>query len=104
MTDTSGVVAPKYNQIIAGNCKVKLGEFPAKYIDLVVTSPPYDNIRDYKGYSFTGEDFQEIVNPEVRQPIYSSKIGRWQTDLSADEQRLVDVRAGDLLQELGYQK
>ena len=52
----------------------------------------------------TRKDFQEIVNPEVRQPIYSSKIGRWQTDLSADEQRLVDVRAGDLLQELGYQK
>ena len=66
MPDMCDVVTPKYNQIIAGNCKAKLGEFPAKYIDLVVTSPPYDNIRDYKGYSFTGEDFQEIVKQLFR--------------------------------------
>jgi site-specific DNA-methyltransferase (adenine-specific) len=29
---------------------------PDNFIDLVVTSPPYDNLRDYKGYSFPFED------------------------------------------------
>lgn len=32
--------------------------FDDKSIDLVVTSPPYDNLRDYKGYSF---DFEGIA-------------------------------------------
>ncbi|GAG89086.1 unnamed protein product, partial [marine sediment metagenome] len=27
-----------------------------KSIDLIVTSPPYDNLRDYKGYSFKFEN------------------------------------------------
>ena len=25
---------------------------PDNFVDLTVTSPPYDNLRDYKGYSF----------------------------------------------------
>jgi len=29
---------------------------PDNFIDLTVTSPPYDNLRDYKGYSFPFED------------------------------------------------
>ena len=32
-------------------------------IDLVVTSPPYDDIRDYKGYSF---DFENIAKELYR--------------------------------------
>lgn len=40
------------NQIIQGDCLEVLSSFPAESVDLVVTSPPYDNLRDYKGYSF----------------------------------------------------
>ena len=29
---------------------------PDNLVDLTVTSPPYDNLRDYKGYSFPFED------------------------------------------------
>lgn len=29
---------------------------PDGFVDLVVTSPPYDNLREYKGYSFPFED------------------------------------------------
>jgi len=29
---------------------------PDNFVDLTVTSPPYDNLRDYKGYSFPFED------------------------------------------------
>lgn len=40
------------NRIINGNCVDVMGKFPDNCIDLVVTSPPYDNLREYKGYSF----------------------------------------------------
>lgn len=33
-----------------------MGKMPDGFIDLTVTSPPYDNLRDYKGYSFPFED------------------------------------------------
>jgi DNA modification methylase len=40
------------NQIICGdNCDV-LGTFPRACIDLVVTSPPYDDLRTYGGHSW----------------------------------------------------
>jgi len=31
-------------------------QLPDKCVDLTVTSPPYDNLRDYNGYSFNFED------------------------------------------------
>jgi DNA modification methylase len=36
---------------------------PDNFIDLTVTSPPYDNLRDYKGYSF---DFEAIAKELYR--------------------------------------
>ena len=33
-----------------------MSRMPDNFIDLTVTSPPYDNLRDYKGYSFPFED------------------------------------------------
>jgi hypothetical protein len=44
----------------------------------------------------------EIVNPEVRTPLYHSSVGRWRRDLSEAEQRIVVNRAGGLLRTLGY--
>jgi len=46
------------NKIICGDCTKVLAGFPADYIDLTVTSPPYDNLRDYNGYTF---DFEPIA-------------------------------------------
>lgn len=46
------------DQIICGdNCDV-LGTFPRECIDLVVTSPPYDNLRTYGGHSW---DFEGVA-------------------------------------------
>lgn len=40
------------NQIVCGdNCDV-LGTFPRECVDLVVTSPPYDDLRTYGGHSW----------------------------------------------------
>lgn len=46
------------NQIICGNCAVVMAEWPLDSISLTVTSPPYDNLRDYEGYDF---DFEAIA-------------------------------------------
>lgn len=40
------------NQIVPGNCIDVMGRFPGNSIDLTVTSPPYDKLRDYEGYKF----------------------------------------------------
>lgn len=44
------------NKIYNENCLDTMSNMPDNFIDLVVTSPPYDNLRDYKGYSFPFED------------------------------------------------
>lgn len=44
------------NKIINGNCVEVMSEFPDNSVDLVVTSPPYDNLRTYKGYTFPFDD------------------------------------------------
>lgn len=38
------------------NCIVTMGKMPDCFIDLTVTSPPYDGLRKYNGYSFPFED------------------------------------------------
>lgn len=44
------------NKIYNENCLETMAKMPDNFIDLTVTSPPYDNLRDYKGYSFAFED------------------------------------------------
>lgn len=51
------------NQIICGDNVEVLRKFPAQCIDLIVTSPPYDNLRDYEGYEFS---FNDIANELYR--------------------------------------
>lgn len=46
-----------------GDCLWMMNAIPASSVDLVVTSPPYDNLRDYKGYSF---DFEGVAEQLVR--------------------------------------
>lgn len=46
------------NKIYPENCLVTMGRMPDGFIDLTVTSPPYDNLRDYKGYTF---EFEKIA-------------------------------------------
>jgi site-specific DNA-methyltransferase (adenine-specific) len=51
------------NKIIEGNCVEIMRQFPDQSIDLTVTSPPYDNLRTYKGYAFP---FDKIANELYR--------------------------------------
>tara|TARA_R110000868_G_scaffold168619_2_gene403433 strand:+ start:262 stop:1014 length:753 start_codon:yes stop_codon:yes gene_type:complete len=43
------------NKIICGDCLEIMKTFEDKCIDLTVTSPPYDNLRNYNGYTFNFE-------------------------------------------------
>ena len=51
------------NQIICGDCVEVMKSWPEECIDLTVTSPPYDNLRDYRGYTF---DFESIARELYR--------------------------------------
>lgn len=44
------------NQIIEGNCVEVMRKIEGDVIDLTVTSPPYDDLRNYKGFVFPFED------------------------------------------------
>jgi len=39
-------------KVYQGNCINCMETMPAECVDMVLTSPPYDNLRSYKGYSF----------------------------------------------------
>jgi len=51
------------NSIVQGDCREVMETMPDNYIDLTVTSPPYDNLRSYNGYSF---DFEGIARQLYR--------------------------------------
>jgi len=51
------------NKVILGDCLEIMKEIEDNFVDLTVTSPPYDNLRDYNGYSF---DFEGIAKELFR--------------------------------------
>jgi len=51
------------NEIVQGDCLEVMKSMDPDSIDLTVTSPPYDNLRDYKGYEF---DFEGIAKELYR--------------------------------------
>ena len=46
------------NEIYNENCLDTMKRMPDNFLDLTVTSPPYDNLRTYKGFIFP---FEEIA-------------------------------------------
>lgn len=51
------------NKIFNENCLDTMACMPDGFVDLTVTSPPYDNLREYNGYSF---DFEAIAKELYR--------------------------------------
>lgn len=51
------------NNIIHGNAAHIMQEFATNFIDLTITSPPYDKLRNYNGYEF---NFNEIAKELYR--------------------------------------
>ncbi len=61
--DSGGVMKPYYQDkwvtIYFGDCREILPQLPK--VDLVLTSPPYDGIREYGGYSFSFEGIPRLL-------------------------------------------
>ncbi len=53
----------KVNKIYNEDCLKTMSNMPDGFVDLTVTSPPYDNLRTYNGYSF---DFDMIAQELFR--------------------------------------
>ena len=53
----------KENTAYNEDCLDTMARMPDEYIDLTVTSPPYDEMRDYKGFSF---EWQKIISELFR--------------------------------------
>ncbi len=53
----------EFEKIYNENCLITMGNMPDNYIDFVITSPPYDDIRNYNGYQF---EFEKIVQELFR--------------------------------------
>lgn len=51
------------NKLYVGDCVDIMRSMPENYIDLTITSPPYDNLRKYAGYIF---DFNSIAEQLYR--------------------------------------
>jgi site-specific DNA-methyltransferase (adenine-specific) len=49
--------------LLHGDCLELMKQLPDNYIDLTVTSPPYDNLRTYNGFTF---DFEGIAKELYR--------------------------------------
>lgn len=61
------------NQIYTGECSRLMADLPADSIPFWLTSPPYDGLREYKGYTF---DFEAIARQlwRITQP---GGVGAW---------------------------
>src|SRR3990167_2106276 len=55
------------NQIIQGDCLEVMKQMPDKCVDLVVTSPPYDDIRDYENPIWSFESVAEQIYRIVKE-------------------------------------
>lgn len=54
----------RLNQILNENCLKTMERMPDNFVDLVVTSPPYDNMREYEGNSLI--EFEQIASALFR--------------------------------------
>lgn len=51
-------VAFEINKIYQEDCIETMKKMPSDFIDLTITSPPYDNLRDYNGFTF---DVEQVI-------------------------------------------
>jgi site-specific DNA-methyltransferase (adenine-specific) len=51
------------NRIYNEDCLDTMARMPDGFLDLTVTSPPYDNLRDYNGFSF---DYKSVISELYR--------------------------------------
>ena len=90
----------KLNEVYNIDCVKGMKDLPENCIDLVVTSPPYDNLRDYTGYEFNYEKiaselFRITKNGGVVIWVIGDKIKNGNKSLSSFRQAIC-------FQEIGF--
>ena len=85
--------------LYTADCVDFMASMPNECVDLVVTSPPYDNLRNYKGYSFEFEKIAEGLFAVL-------KIGGVVVWVVGDKinggRSLTSFRQGIFFQEIGF--
>ena len=85
--------------LYAADCVEFMGLMPSECVDLAVTSPPYDNLRNYKGYSF---EFERIAEGLFR-VIKDGGVVVWVVgDKINGGRSLTSFRQGIYFQEIGF--
>ena len=85
--------------LFAANCVDFMRAMPAGCVDLTVTSPPYDTLRNYKGYDF---DFERIAEGLFRVTAEGG-VAVWVVGDRIHEGRsLTSFRQGLHFQEIGF--
>ena len=82
------------------DCVAFMSRMDEKSIDLTVTSPPYDNLRNYKGYSF---DFENIAKHlyRVTKGWEASSSGSLRDKINGGR-TLTSFRQGLFFQDMGF--
>lgn len=100
----------KLNTIYQEDCLVTLSRMKNNFIDLTVTSPPYDNMRDYKGYTVDFKRTAEELFRVTKQGgivvwIVADKTKKGSETGSSFKQALLFIEAGfNLLDTMIYSK
>jgi len=87
------------NRLYVADCVEFMARMEAESVDLTVTSPPYDNLRNYNGYSF---DFEAIAGGLFR-VTKAGGVVVWVVGDKIDKGRtLSSFRQGLFFQEVGF--
>lgn len=88
------------NRILCGDCARLMKSIPDKEVDLTVTSPPYDGLRTYEGYTF---DFERIAQ-EMWRTTKRGGVVVWVVGdkIERGNRTLTSFRQGIYFQDLGF--
>ena len=104
MINFSENTAKYINKVINGNCKEILSNFDENTIDLVVTSPPYDDLRDYtQDTVWDFNSFQEIAK-QVFRIMKTGGVVVWVVGDKVDKgnKSLTSFKQALFFQEIGF--
>ncbi len=95
----SGAQNDRAARLIVGNCVDVMRSWKDDSIQLTVTSPPYDSLRDYKGYEFPFEDIaQELYRVTAKGGVVVWVVG----DRINGGRSLTSFRQAIYFQEIGF--